>query len=1252
MKQIAIVLMWFLALVMLAFVCWGAALYFEWPLWLALALFVGAIGLYFAAGFARRLFMLLRSRSKLARQAVELHATPPAAMPETQLAYKWKAAVATLRQSKLRRLGNPLYVLPWYMVVGQSGTGKTTALTRARLSSPIRKVSQRASIELTANCDWWYFDRAVVIDCAGRYVDAHDIEQDRREWELGLDLLGRYRAREGVDGLVLAVSAERLGVPDADAFAEEGRVVRARIEQLIRMFGKRFPIYVLITKSDRLYGFEEWARALPDSALDQAMGYLSEDEADDEAAFVARALGSIGERLQRLRLALVARNPQATPELLMFPNELDQLHGGLAMFLRACMADNPYLERPLLRGLFFSSGLQEGGAASRLEGARLAPSPHHPGAIAGLFLHDFFGRVLPQDRHASKPSLLVDHWRRSTHKFGFAAWLLALVALGILLSVSFVGNMQTLQLMRDERPDNIALSGHLESDATALMHARDALLRIEQDGRRWLAGLLAHGAGLTELETRLRNRFVGEYRQAILPAIDEDLRADLRRAGSASNAERAGLILNLARSVALLEARAHGADRAALEALPQPVPTPLRTPELNQQLNGLSISHLAWSPPDDAYLRERLGQTRALLDRLVFADPEMTWLAGLVPDDGVLKPVRVGDFWGTSARPAGGDEVPAAYTRAGKAALAPLVDEIRASVSDSARFASSRMAFERWYRVRHIAAWWKFANAFLAAPKPFASEAEWRAVLATVGSSQSPYLSLIARLGDEFKDAGATGDAPLPGWLRLARQFQQLNEQATRLGAANQAVKLVGAINAVGATAIHDTFAGGPRLGGQALDKHLGAVEALSQYLGELSKLASDSATGSAKSYQLAADFHAAQPSLLQNAFAPLARLQKLSGSGDASDLLTWRLVRGPLDLILAYVEQQASCELQRNWQANVLWPLQAASDPAAMFDQAFGAKGSVWAFADGPAKPFLARNASRYEVVDTQGYRLPFAPAFLPMLNNALARQLAQQHTQAQAQQRSTAAKQTQQLQAQQTQLRVQQTLDQIDRALATAKQQADAARVAAIALAITAQPTGVNPAAKVRPFATVLSIQCAQGVQTLSNYNFPVGINLAWGAGQCGEAHLHIKIDKLTLVRDYPGASGMLAFLREFRGGQHAFAAADFPEDAAALDALGITQITVNYAFTGSASVLDAARAIEHYETLQKSAAQQKQQIQDTQLQRQQSNIDKQIAEIDLAPAAPDTTPTPASLGLPATIGACWRTGSSTAAANDAGI
>ena len=53
-----------------------------------------------------------------------------------QLRERFEEAVATLKQS--RRTGHSLYDLPWYVIIGAPGSGKTTALHQFRVEVPAR----------------------------------------------------------------------------------------------------------------------------------------------------------------------------------------------------------------------------------------------------------------------------------------------------------------------------------------------------------------------------------------------------------------------------------------------------------------------------------------------------------------------------------------------------------------------------------------------------------------------------------------------------------------------------------------------------------------------------------------------------------------------------------------------------------------------------------------------------------------------------------------------------------------------------------------------------------------------------------------------------------------------------------------------------------------------------------------------------------------------------------------------------------
>ncbi|MES2509497.1 MAG: type VI secretion protein IcmF/TssM N-terminal domain-containing protein [Pseudomonadota bacterium] len=1240
MGKIGTFLLWVLALLLLALVSWGVTLFMQWPLWALLAVFFGVLGLYLLVRFAIRLVQVYRSRTRMAQLTAAGQGPVIRQMsPRAVLLRKWTAAVTTLRNSSLRRFGNPLYVLPWFMVVGKSGTGKTTALTRSRLASSIQKVNQSAPIQQTANYDWWFFDRAVVIDCAGRYVEAADLEQDRSEWELGLDLLAKYRGKEGLNGLVLAISTERLLAPDRDALIDEGRVIRERIEQLIRLFGKRFPVYILVTQCDRVYGLEQWARQLPENALEQAMGYLAEPGHNEPGnpGFIHTAFESIGERLQTLRVTLMARSTQIAPELLMFPNELQQLKPGLDVFLKACLGDNAYLETPFLRGLFFSSGLQEGGAMSSLLGHALPPVPRHTTSTAGLFLHDFFGRVLPQDRYISLPASLRNPWRSATQNLGLLSWLLLSTAIAILMTVAFVSNLETLRLLQDNSRFNPTFVGRIADDALTLEKIADSVALMEARNDNWRTEWMVESTNMDDLEDRLKSSFIDNFRKYILPTDDANYNADIERVvASDPGNEFPRQMRNIVRYINQLQARQRGADLKQLKAMPQREYVARYTPELYARLNDLYVANIAWSPPGDGYVSQRLRSQQQLLNRLAFNDPNLTWLTGLATSNPALQSVTVHDFWRTGARTTSvtgiaPTAVSSAFTVEGKKYIDSFLAEMERSIDNGPKFLGEKRAFEAWYKDQRLQAWQKFVADFPGTERTLSGEAEWRSALGLIAGAQSPYYKVMDRLNEEF---AAEATDQLPGWLQLSRQLAQVRTQAVRLGAAGEAVKVVGAINTVGGKAMKEVLSGAPSQGESTIKNNLNAVATMQQFFTGINTVAADVSGGPAKAWQVAADFHAygidpaIKSSLLLTAADNLIALRKLVGFAGPNEEAVWQLMGAPLRFVLLYTEEQASCSLQKEWESKVDWPLQTAANMSSMVDQLYGAKGSVWAFADGPAKPFLTRDANRFGVVQTLGYSVPFTRQFLPMLNDAAGKRVEQLVMQ----QRVELEDQTQKLAGEKEQLQAQQSLAQVDRVLADIKQKVDALKAQVLQLGITTQPTSVNPGAKSKPFATVLSIQCASGARVISNFNFPVSDSFPLGDRLCGEVNLQIKIEDLVLSKKYPGANGVVRFLQDFRDGARQFNADEFPAARGRLDALGVRQIGVRYTFDGHDAILRASQQLETLDRQDKEKTAEKQRLQDAQFSQQQRGLQAKIASVN----RPSTT----EVTLPKQIGVCWDT------------
>jgi type VI secretion system protein ImpL len=131
---------------------------------------------------------------------------------------------------------------------------------------------------------------------------------------------------------------------------------------------------------------------------------------------------------------------------------------------------------------------------------------------------------------------------------------------------------------------------------------------------------------------------------------------------------------------------------------------------------------------------------------------------------------------------------------------------------------------------------------------------------------------------------------------------------------------------------------------------------------------------------------------------------------------------------------------------------------------------------------------------------------------------------------------------------------------------------------LSLSASPIGVNRGAKARPYAAVLTIQCAQETIELSNLNMQASDTFEWKPDQCGEVILDIEIDDLTLTKRYPGSLGLANFLQEFVDGTRVFTPVDFPAAIQRLDQLGVREITLRYDMQGREQVLSLAKDYEY--------------------------------------------------------------------------
>jgi len=376
-----------------------------------------------------------------------------------ELRGKFKEAMAALRKSKAGR--RHLYELPWYVMIGPPGAGKTTAIVNSGLQFPLADKMGKAAIGGvggTRNCDWWFTNDAVLIDTAGRYTTQEsDAEADNAAWLGFLNLLKKYRKRQPINGAMIAISLSDLSLQDEMTQKSHAQAVRRRLSELRAKLGVRFPVYVLFTKADLIAGFSEFYDNLGKEDREQVWGFTlpldsSKSEAGPLGAFDGEFAALLGQlNAQSLERMQSETDPQRRALVAGFPQQTATLRGVARDFLAEVFQDNRYETRQMLRGVYFTSGTQEGTPIDRLMlsmaqtfGIGRQAIGTGQGTGRSFFLTRLFEGVIFPEAGLVSADDKVERRYRWTRRAAIAATILIALATGALWVRSYLGNVDLI----------------------------------------------------------------------------------------------------------------------------------------------------------------------------------------------------------------------------------------------------------------------------------------------------------------------------------------------------------------------------------------------------------------------------------------------------------------------------------------------------------------------------------------------------------------------------------------------------------------------------------------------------------------------------------------------------------------------------------------------------------------------------------------------------------------------------------------
>ena len=298
-----------------------------------------------------------------------------------------------------------VYALPWYLVVGEPGSGRSTALRAMNLSWPEGEGPFRLSVAQPL-CTYWVSGEAVFIEPEGFVLGP--AVPNRNALAALCDALRSARSRELVDGVLLVISVVEfidLDERGVEAFANR---LRGYLVDVGRRLHADVPVYIAVTRYDTLWGFAEVFQWTPERRREEPWGFLlpGDTQSQQTVAKINEELDGLGARFESFCLAKLSSEdpPEHRTRALQHLAEVRELMTKLRALLGVIAMANAFERAPWIRALGIGAAVPGAGDRLRVSAARFAnmglshPPQTPPARPGGLPMFAFLKTVVLPER--------------------------------------------------------------------------------------------------------------------------------------------------------------------------------------------------------------------------------------------------------------------------------------------------------------------------------------------------------------------------------------------------------------------------------------------------------------------------------------------------------------------------------------------------------------------------------------------------------------------------------------------------------------------------------------------------------------------------------------------------------------------------------------------------------------------------------------------------------------------------------------
>ncbi|MBX3394909.1 MAG: hypothetical protein KF841_06040 [Phycisphaerae bacterium] len=449
-----------------------------------------------------------------------------------------------IREMK-KNLNVNVYDLPWYIVIGDSGCGKTKLINEGGLTFSTGKPE---GYQLgTLNYNWWFTEDAIFVDMAGRLCNPQD-DADHREWQAFLDTIAKGRKGFPINGALVCVSADHLLQDSPEKHEQDANTALERLRELQTRLGVTFATYLVVTKCDKILGFMQFFdRAERDiSFRNQIFGWSKPGDFAtlyDPEQFMGDFDG-LYTRLNELRIRRL-NDDVDEHELGMaysFPEEFREIREPLQTYMRTLfpmIKQARVVKNLIFRGVYFTTATQQGSVILKHLAERLGndaaqniptleelypkPRAHF---IKDLFFRKVFreyGLVFRNEQDAAKHQKLARLLRGATVAVTFIV--LATLIYGFTRFNGLIGDARTM-VIAAQNDKGEALPPPVVVATKAETQAIDACVKLGKYRQSlidnpWAARLLSLFWDSGQPQRDLQTIRTGLFEQAVLrPALE------------------------------------------------------------------------------------------------------------------------------------------------------------------------------------------------------------------------------------------------------------------------------------------------------------------------------------------------------------------------------------------------------------------------------------------------------------------------------------------------------------------------------------------------------------------------------------------------------------------------------------------------------------------------------------------------------------------------------------------------------------